>query len=167
MSVALDRDQALMDEHPHDRSRGRGRQRRRRRPQRDASRSRRSTRCARSGPCPPRCPSELGGGGASLETVAACCLELGRSCGASAMVFAMHQILVFSIVRHLDRDSWFEPYLSELAADQRLIASVTSEIGTGGDMGRSIAALEPGEDGRCGSRSRRPPSATESTPTIF
>jgi acyl-CoA dehydrogenase len=92
-------------------------------------------------------PVDLGGQGASLETIAQCCLELGRCCGASAMVFAMHQIMVFSIVRHLDRDSWFAPYLSEVAADQRLIASVTSEIGTGGDMGRSIAALQAGEDG--------------------
>jgi acyl-CoA dehydrogenase len=92
-------------------------------------------------------PADLGGQGASLETVAQCCLELGRSCGASAMVFAMHQIMVFSIVRHLDRDSWFAHYLSEVATDQRLIASVTSEVGTGGDMGRSVAALEHGEDG--------------------
>jgi acyl-CoA dehydrogenase len=90
-------------------------------------------------------PSEYGGGGVCLETVAKCCLELGRCCGASAMVFAMHQIQVVTIVRHLQRDPWFEQYLSRLASEQRLIASVTSEIGTGGDMGRSIAALTPGE----------------------
>jgi acyl-CoA dehydrogenase len=88
-------------------------------------------------------PSEYGGGGVSLGTVAGCCLELGRCCGASAMVFAMHQIQVVTIVRHIPRDPWFEHYLSDVAADQRLIASVTSEIGTGGDMGRSIAALTP------------------------
>ena len=64
------------------------------------------------------------------------------------MVFAMHQIQVASIVRHLDSPSWFEDYLSELSAGQRLIASVTSEIGTGGDMGRSIAPVTPSADGR-------------------
>jgi acyl-CoA dehydrogenase len=90
-------------------------------------------------------PSEYGGGGVGLETLAKCCLELGRYCGASAMVFAMHQIQVVTIVRHLRRDPWFEQYLSKLAAEQRLIASVTSEIGTGGDMGRSIAALTPSD----------------------
>jgi acyl-CoA dehydrogenase len=63
------------------------------------------------------------------------------------MVFAMHQIQVATIVRHLDPASWFEDYLRRLAAEQRLIASVTSEIGTGGDMGRSIAPLTSCDDG--------------------
>jgi acyl-CoA dehydrogenase len=92
-------------------------------------------------------PVELGGGGISFPAIATACFELGRRCGASAMVFAMHQIQVASIVRHLHDAPWFEEYLSELAAQQRLIASVTSEVGTGGDMGRSIAALTPGPNG--------------------
>jgi acyl-CoA dehydrogenase len=86
-------------------------------------------------------PVALGGGGVSFDTIAQCCLELGRQCGASAMVFAMHQIQLFSILRHREPGSWFEQYLRELAVEQRLIASVTSEVGTGGDMGRSIAAV--------------------------
>jgi acyl-CoA dehydrogenase len=92
-------------------------------------------------------PEELGGGGVSLPAVARGCYELGRCCGAGAMVFAMHQIQVATIARHLDGAPWFEGYLSELAREQRLIASVTSEIGTGGDMGRSIAAVRAGPDG--------------------
>jgi acyl-CoA dehydrogenase len=92
-------------------------------------------------------PEALGGGGLPLESVAQACFELGRRCSASAMVFAMHQIQVATIVRHLDGSPWFEAYLRELCAEQRLIASVTSEIGTGGDMGRSIAAIARSEDG--------------------
>jgi acyl-CoA dehydrogenase len=92
-------------------------------------------------------PPELGGTGVSFQALADCCLELGRHCGASAMVFAMHQIQVATIVRHLERDPWFERYLGELVAEQRLVASVTSEVGTGGDMGRSIAALTEAADG--------------------
>jgi acyl-CoA dehydrogenase len=92
-------------------------------------------------------PTELGGGGVSFESLAAACFELGRRCGATAMVFAMHQIQVVTIVQHPESSPWFEEYLRELAADQRLIASVTSEIGTGGDMSRSVAALTPAEDG--------------------
>jgi acyl-CoA dehydrogenase len=92
-------------------------------------------------------PTELGGEGVSLEAIAVGCLQLGRRCGASAMVFAMHQIQVITIARHLDDAAWFESYLNDLATEQRLIASVTSEIGTGGDMGRSVAALTPGVDG--------------------
>ncbi len=93
-------------------------------------------------------PTEYGGGGVSLETIAAACFELGRRCGASAMVFAMHQIQIASIVRHVDGAPWFEDYLRDVARDQRLVASVTSEIGTGGDLGKSIAAVTPGEDGQ-------------------
>jgi acyl-CoA dehydrogenase len=92
-------------------------------------------------------PRELGGAGVSFEALATACFELGRRCGASAMVFAMHQIQVATIVRHLDDAPWFEGYLRELVSGQRLIASVTSEVGTGGDMARSIASVEPAGDG--------------------
>ncbi len=92
-------------------------------------------------------PSELGGGGVSLEAVAQGCFELARRCSSTAMVFAMHQIQVATIVHHLDGASWFEAYLRELVTEQRLIASATSEIGTGGDMSRSIAGIHTEDDG--------------------
>jgi acyl-CoA dehydrogenase len=89
-------------------------------------------------------PRELGGGGVGLEAVARSCFELGTCCAASAMIFAMHQIQVICIARHLDGAPFFEDHLRRVAAENRLIASVTSELGTGGDMSRSIAAVEPG-----------------------
>jgi acyl-CoA dehydrogenase len=92
-------------------------------------------------------PAELGGGGVSFEAIAAACFELGRRCGASAMVFAMHQIQIACIVRHLEDAPWFEDYLREVVSEQRLVASATSEVGTGGDMRRSAAAVTPAEDG--------------------
>src|SRR5438309_11713265 len=46
-------------------------------------------------------PAGLGGGGVSVAGIAHACFELGRRCAASAMVFAMHQIQVGTIVRHL------------------------------------------------------------------
>jgi acyl-CoA dehydrogenase len=95
-------------------------------------------------------PPALGGDGVSLRAIATACFELGRRCGASGMVFAMHQIQVATIVRHLDAqgaDSFFHEHLRAVARDQRLIASVTSEVGTGGDMGRSVAALTPSGTG--------------------
>jgi acyl-CoA dehydrogenase len=101
-------------------------------------------------------PTELGGGGVAFETIAVACFELGRRCGASAMVYAMHQIQVISIVRHLDDAPWFEDYLRRVAAEQRLIASVTSEVGTGGDMGRSVAALAPTAEARRGFEKQAP-----------
>jgi acyl-CoA dehydrogenase len=101
-------------------------------------------------------PTRLGGAGVGFETIAAACFELGRRCGASAMVFAMHQIQVVTIARHLDGADWFEEYLAALAAEQRLIASVTSEVGTGGDMGRSIAAVTPAPGGGGGFEKQAP-----------
>jgi len=93
-------------------------------------------------------PQEYDGGGVSLEAIATACFELGRRCGASAMVFAMHQIMVSSVVRHVDGSPTLEAYLCDVSQEQRLVASVTSEIGTGGDLGRSIAAVTPTGEGR-------------------
>jgi acyl-CoA dehydrogenase len=93
-------------------------------------------------------PTDHGGEGVSLRAIATACFTLGRRCGATAMVFAMHQIQVATIIRHAEGAPHFEEYLRILVADQRLIASVTSEIGTGGDMSRSVAALTPAGEGR-------------------
>jgi acyl-CoA dehydrogenase len=92
-------------------------------------------------------PESLGGRGLDLEPLALSCFELGRCCAASAMTFAMHQIQVLTIARHIDQSPWFEEYLRRLADEQRLIASATSEVGTGGDMSRSIAAVTDAGDG--------------------
>ncbi len=93
-------------------------------------------------------PTEHGGDGISFPAIAEACFTLGRRCGATAMVFAMHQIQVATIVRHAEGAVYFEEYLRTLVAEQRLIASVTSEVGTGGDMSRSVAALTPAGEGR-------------------
>lgn len=88
-------------------------------------------------------PSDLGGAGTSLGVVASLCFELARHCGSTAMVFAMHQIQVATLASHARPVPWFEDYLRSVALEQRLIGSVTSEIGNGGDLGRSVAALVP------------------------
>ncbi len=101
-------------------------------------------------------PQELGGAGVSMDEIAAACFILGKRCGATGMVFAMHQIQVACIVRHLNGSDWFQQYLRDLVADQRLIASATSEVGTGGDMGRSIAHVEAAADGSCSFEKQAP-----------
>jgi acyl-CoA dehydrogenase len=103
-------------------------------------------------------PTELGGGGASLPAVATACFELGRRCGASAMVFAMHQIQIACMVDHRGAGSpWFDDFLREIVDEQRLVASITSEVGTGGDMGKSVAAVStPDEDGSAGFEKQAP-----------
>ncbi|MBX3707309.1 MAG: acyl-CoA/acyl-ACP dehydrogenase [Pseudomonadales bacterium] len=92
-------------------------------------------------------PRALGGGGSDIVALSAMCQALGRHCASSAMVLAMHHIMVAALVRHGLGSEQIRDYLARVAREQRLIASVTSEVGTDGDMRRSIAALEPTESG--------------------
>jgi acyl-CoA dehydrogenase len=91
-------------------------------------------------------PVELGGGGADLAEVSRGLVALGRRCASSAMVMAMHHIQVACLVRH-GRNEVLRAYLSELAEQQFLLASATTEVGTGGDVRSSICAIEV-TDGR-------------------
>jgi acyl-CoA dehydrogenase len=86
-------------------------------------------------------PAELGGSGCDVVELSELCTELGRHCASSAMILAMHYIQVASIVQHYEPGDWFEGYLRELACEQRLIASVTSEVGIGGDLRKSKCGL--------------------------
>jgi acyl-CoA dehydrogenase len=86
-------------------------------------------------------PAELGGAGASITQVAAAVEELARHCASTAMVYAMHQIQVASIVRH-GRSEWMREYLAYLAEYEQLLASATTETGIGGDVRSSSCAVE-------------------------
>lgn len=87
-------------------------------------------------------PTALGGGGASMRDLAESCTIIGQGCGSSAMVLAMHHIQVACIVRHGRGNPFFERYLRRIADEQLLLASVTSEVGVGGDTRSSICAVE-------------------------
>ena len=91
-------------------------------------------------------PVEFGGGGASLEEVSQGLVALGRRCASSAMVLAMHHIQVACLVRH-GHTGALRSYLQELAEHQYLLASATTEVGTGGDVRSSVCAVEV-TDGR-------------------
>jgi acyl-CoA dehydrogenase len=101
-------------------------------------------------------PTDLNGDGASFQAIATACFELGRRCGATAMVFAMHQIQIACMARHLEGSPWFEGYLREVVEKQLLVASITSEVGTGGDMGKSVAAVSEPVDGVAGFEKQAP-----------
>jgi acyl-CoA dehydrogenase len=87
-------------------------------------------------------PAELGGQGATIGETAAVCETLGRYCASTAMIYAMHQIEIACLVRHALHVPYFSRYLSEVADRQLLIGSATSEIGVGGDLRRSVCAVE-------------------------
>jgi acyl-CoA dehydrogenase len=92
-------------------------------------------------------PVELGGDGASVSDAVDVCYMLGKACGSSAMIFAMHQIMVAILVRHARHSPWHEALLQRLTAEQLLLASSTTENQTGGEVRASACVVE-----RTGSR---------------
>ncbi len=93
-------------------------------------------------------PTEYGGAGATIASIADATEQLSRRCASTGMIFAMHQIQVACIVRHRGGSSWFADYLRQMTREQRLIASATSEAGVGGDVRRSIACIRPASEAR-------------------
>ena len=89
----------------------------------------------------PLVPTRLGGEGASLRTVAEATAALARHCASTAMVYAMHNLQVACLVRHPLNDH-LESYVRDLVTHQYLLASATTELGTGGDTRSSVCALE-------------------------
>jgi acyl-CoA dehydrogenase len=91
-------------------------------------------------------PESLGGGGARLAQVAGAVRALAFHCASSALILAMHSIEVSNLVRH-GRSPALEAFLGEIAEQQLLLANANSEVGIGGDVGRSLCAVEPTEQG--------------------
>ena len=92
-------------------------------------------------------PADLGGEGASVSDVVDVCYVLGRACASTAMIFAMHQIMVAILVRHARNSPWHRRLLHRLSTEQLLLASSTTEGQGGGDLRKSVCAVE-----RIGSR---------------
>lgn len=93
-------------------------------------------------------PAPLGGGGASTATLARMARDLGAACASTAMVFAMHQNQLACLVRHGGDSPWLLDFQRRIAAEGLLLASVTSEEGTGGRLRTSQCCVEPLADDR-------------------
>ena len=87
-------------------------------------------------------PTAQRGAGYRLSSVASLCHALGRACGTSAMIYAMHQIEVACIIAHGLPADWHESLLRTISDDQLLLGSATSEVGTGGNILASLCAVE-------------------------
>jgi acyl-CoA dehydrogenase len=86
-------------------------------------------------------PADLGGEGASVSDAVDICYVLGRACASSAMIFAMHQIMVAILVRHARDSAWHQRLLRRLCAEQLLLASSTTDGTGGGDLRTSSCAV--------------------------
>lgn len=90
-------------------------------------------------------PTELGGAGASLGTIATATRALAFHCSASALVMAMHQIEIWYLNQFGHTDG-LRSMLRSVATDGWLIANANSEVGLGGEVGRSFCAVETDSD---------------------
>ena len=87
-------------------------------------------------------PVEFGGEGASLADIAEICSLIGQQCSSAGMVYAMHQIQISSLTTHAQTSEWHRSFLRQIADEQLLLASATSEAGVGGDLRTSLCAVE-------------------------
>ncbi len=87
-------------------------------------------------------PTEFGGMGLSIGQIAELCEALGQYCGSTAMIYAMHCIQVACVVHHARGSHYFQDFMRQLADQQLLMASATTEVGTGGDLRSSICSIE-------------------------
>jgi acyl-CoA dehydrogenase len=95
-------------------------------------------------------PKALGGEGVSIGDVADVCYQLGYSCSSSGMIYAMHQVKIACIVRHMGSSVSLQQLLRRLCAEQLLLASSTTEGQGGGNIRSSEAPIEPLDGGRIG-----------------
>ena len=91
-------------------------------------------------------PTSLGGQGLGLRKIADLCAILAGACGASGMIYAMHQIKLSSLVAHGMETDYHRALMRDVATKQLLIASSTTEAGIGGDMRVSNCAIETAGD---------------------
>jgi acyl-CoA dehydrogenase len=95
-------------------------------------------------------PRALGGEGASIGDVADVCYQLGQACASTGMIYAMHQIKIACVTRHMGASGSLQQLLRRLTAEQLLLASSTTEGQGGGNVRSSEAPIEMLENNRVG-----------------
>ena len=93
-------------------------------------------------------PKALGGEGRRIADVADVCYALGQACSSSGMIYAMHQIKVACVMRHMGPNATLQGMLRRLCAEQLLLASSTTEGQGGGNVRSSEAPVERHDGGR-------------------
>jgi len=86
-------------------------------------------------------PVTHGGEGADVGAVMEVCYRLGQVCSSTALIFAMHQVKVFCVIRHHHDAPWFGGFMRRIADRELLLASSTTEGQGGGDVRSSSGAV--------------------------
>lgn len=85
-------------------------------------------------------PRSCGGGSYQVSALAQIARALGAACSATGMVFAMHHAQALTLARH-GSGACADRILRKISANELLLASATTEVTTGGDIGSSTCAL--------------------------
>lgn len=87
-------------------------------------------------------PGRLGGAGLNLIEAMQCVSIVSRRCASSGMILAMHHSVAAVLRNHGGTSAWHEDLARQVAFDSLLLAGATTETGTGGDVARSVTALQ-------------------------
>ena len=85
-------------------------------------------------------PTASGGRSFRISQLAEVARGLGSACSSAGMVFAMHHTQALALARH-GVSGPIADLTSSIAANEALLASATTEITTGGDIGSSTCAI--------------------------
>lgn len=91
-------------------------------------------------------PKVTGGLGLEIEQLASVALVIGKGCLSTALVWSMHSQQVSVLAK--SQSSAAVQALEQVVEEGVLIASVTSEVGKGGDIFRALAPIMTQKDGR-------------------
>lgn len=86
-------------------------------------------------------PRSVGGQGKSVAELAPIVRALGAVCGSTAMVFAMHHTQALTLAHH-GAVGDIAGLTADIASQEALLASATTEISTGGDVRSSTCAVQ-------------------------
>jgi acyl-CoA dehydrogenase len=89
-----------------------------------------------------RVPAALGGEGASVSDIVDICYRIGWACGSTGLIYAMHQVMMACLVPYSDSNPTLEKILRQIATEQLLLASSTTEGLAGGNIRESEAAVQ-------------------------
>lgn len=92
-------------------------------------------------------PTVHGGAGWQVDALARAAMILGGACSATGMIWGMHHSQVAALVAHAPESSSWTNELERLAQENGLVASVASEMGSGGNL-VATEALVRETDGR-------------------
>lgn len=90
-------------------------------------------------------PTRLGGQGLGITELSGVARALGAACSSAAMVFAMHHTQALVLARYAQSGPTSD-LTAAIAANESLLASATTEVTTGGDIGSSTCAIDVHDD---------------------